>query len=167
MKEKSFLHGLLIYYLKEKSKIIEENTGLSLIIKEDIDEVNTWSLNKVKKFFDFISGLDEYGDFDICPWCFYYFNNKSIYSVCKRCEYGKRHIKCIYVSIFLNIIRTNPKSNYSLILNKLIDNHIIKTREGMSSMSKMKDLLGFVKSVYRKFSDDLISYEEIIRLIET
>lgn len=147
MLEKSIYHGLLIYYLKEKSRILEEDIGISEIETIDIKEINGWSISKIKNYFNALSNRFMITDSISSPWCYYY----RIGGSCDTCKYGKRHGQCI----------NNPGSTYGKILNKLRE----YGTDGIMRHYKIVDLIYDVIKYYNDISTKKFSYYNIFKRI--
>ena len=138
------LNVLLVFYLKEKSRIVEELTGIALVNEKDIKEVCTWSEEMIHKFFRGLDVVISGSDKDICPWCTHFYGDGK--RLCITCCYGRRHGNCIehlYGNPFTDI-GLNYESDYGKIINKLQGNH----HNSISNIERIKDLVKDVQSVY-------------------
>jgi hypothetical protein len=153
MKERTIYHGLMIYYLKEKSRLFEQVTGIKLITDIDLREINDWSINKIKKVFDNICDSDKVGDKKACPWCVYYYNK------CSKCGYGRRHGTCINDRTSINF-----ESIYGKIHTRLLDLDLIEYTYGICRYDKIILLIDHVKQCYRKISDEGFLYSDLFYL---
>jgi len=143
MKEKSTLHELLVFFLKEKNRIIKEITGINLFNDRDYKEV--YNLPE-KKTLEFLSKLKRYDDdIHICPWCLFHVLTKK---TCSKCGYGKRHNRCI-----------DPDSNYTKIINRLKKHNL----HSISNIVEIKDLVNLTIDIFNKITINTTqSHEEII-----
>jgi hypothetical protein len=158
---KSIYHGLLVYYLKEKSRLIEEKTGIVFIYDEDIEEVMKWSSSKIKQFFDnndmYVRNpkyADHISDMRSCPWCRFHIGYIYNDYNCKWCGYGKRHGKCgsrLKVTTYGEVLKILQEKN-------IVDNGICEDKD-------LKNLCNRVKEFYSKISVKGFSYEDLCKLI--
>jgi len=158
MLKKSIYHRqLLIYYLKEKSRLIEEKTGIRFIYDEDIEEVKKWTSTKIKKFFDnnnmFVNGSETISDMRACPWCYYYYTHYG-YINCKWCGYGKRHGKCT---------SSKDTNTYREVTKKMIERGFIE-EEGICTDKDIEKLITDIKELYNRILGNNLSREDLYKL---
>lgn len=163
MKEQSILHGLVLFFLREKNRIIKENCGIDMFNDGDYDEVCHWPEEKV---LDFLLNLKEErfsSDTSICPWCVFYHTLKR--DTCTGCEYMERHGQCI--TIFDNhggsvSILINPESTYGKITIEL-------KRKHFGSIARDDEIQNLVELTIEIFDKIILntdrSYEEIIKIL--
>lgn len=103
---------IIIEILCLKQKLVKKKTGLDYIMKEDLNEVRSWSeeeCGNIIKYMEKIRGVGadvpHFDDYDICPWCI----KNATKEECVNCSYGRRHGNCLHDS----------ESNYMKIKNKL------------------------------------------------
>jgi len=164
MKEKSIYHGLLIYYLREKSRIVENHINIQLILDDDIYKINKWTTDRVKHYLDVMSSLGSLGDAYLCPWCIYYNIGKRGKAICKGCGYGERYGKCIILKDRMTFPTLNENSRYGQIVSK------IKSKYGVVStiraLPEIPLLVQSIKNIYSDLLDGILSYEDMFGLVD-
>jgi hypothetical protein len=151
MKEKSIYHGLLIYFLEEKNKIIKERTGISLVENLDMEEVRNWELYKVLKFFNNMTTIGWHSDIELCPWCANHYNDSTD---CRDCGYGFRHGHCIVSG------KINPGSNYGRIIEAFGGYD-----SSLYNVTHIQVVAMYVRNLYKDISSGVMPYSEIFRQV--
>lgn len=129
-------HRLLIYFLKEKNRIIRSFAGIDYIFPDDIKEIADLRKDDVKKCLASIVKPGNIADCHSCPWCI------LSEGTCKFCGYSKRHSKCGDPSG-----RYDRSSTYSKVKGILIDKNYICSN--LYDLSGLKTLTGEVRAVYK------------------
>ena len=92
----------LIKFLQLKNDTIYKQVRIKYVYKADLKDISLWSEDDCEKIYNVIKdnivfykvqGIDE----TTCPWCIKY---TIKYTICKNCEYGKRHEKCYNIGSY-------------------------------------------------------------------
>lgn len=122
------VYDILLFFVKEQSKVLEEKTGIKDIEDEDIKEIYTWDVNIIDKFLRNLCDDHILDDVTISPWCCKHISN------CRMCSYGKRHGKCGHGH--------NESSTYGKILIALEYNEL-------NSLEEIQNIISSVQESYR------------------